>query len=300
MAGTPPGVIGNVLAQQGWMFVGDAKDDVWSGSSANPLQQAEPYLTNIGYGLAERLNDLLGLTSNPYADITLYDPTRAGEPLYDLLSSGRSLMEETTDRDIITDWGAIVDGVSEKIDDVYDDAAVTAATAAFKARSETVLDDQISKLNNMFSDLNAVNTSTRGLMVSLLEREHLRAADEFQANLELEVAKTKLGAVVGSAVEMIKIDDSHLVERAQIFATLLGVVGAYNESKRQYTNDQMRLDMEDLLWEIKLFQFAQQGIGALSGANVIPGHPNPNLEAVSTVAGIAGALVPVVEGLRHL
>lgn len=300
MAGTPPGVVGNVLAQQGWMFVGDAFDGVWSGSGDNPLQQADPYLTNIGYGLAGRLDDLLGLTSNPYADTVLYDPTKAGEPLYDLLSSGRALMEETTDRDILTDWGEIADGVADKLDDVYDATAITAAVTAFKARSETQLDDQISKLNNMFSDLNAVNTSTRGLMVSLLEREHLRAADDFQANLELEVAKTKLGAVVGASVEMIKIDDSHLVERAQIFATLLGVVGAYNEAKRNFTNDQMRLDMEDLLWEIKLFQFAQQGIGALSGAAIVPGYPNPNLEAISTGAGIAASLVPVVEGLRHL
>jgi hypothetical protein len=98
----------------------------------------------------------------------------------------------------------------------------------------------------------------------------------------------KQQAVVSIAAELSKSDLLRQQLYLQHFEMALKMTELYTHARRQEIEDILKLKVEDRLWEIKAYEHLGKGLGAIGGAQVIPGTPNPILETLSGVGSILG------------
>jgi len=136
------------------------------------------------------------------------------------------------------------------------------------------------------------------MMVAFLEREHTRGVNQYRKELSLQQEQAKFNVLgqggVTTLIEIMKAKKTDMLEELQAGAQLLQAAQMFYEAQRQVENDQLRIDLEDFLWEIKLYNFVNSAIGATSGAAIVPAAPHPLMEVISSGASIIGALSPLI------
>jgi hypothetical protein len=272
----------------GWIMAGQqgADEGTWSGT--NPLEAG-------GYGgVAGLIDALKAIPNTPYATVTMNNPVDVGSPIRTVWDHVEKKLDEVDERNLVEEFGEALPIVQNGIDGVFDTTTIANKVEEFNTKGEDRLDAEIARVNVMFSDMNSVNSSTRGLMVMMLEREHNRSVDDFDAGLRLEIEKVRMEQALTVSWDAVKTEHMLKTQNVQYIATALAAASGYAAADRQYVDDQLRLTMEDLLWDIKLYDFANQALGAIAGASVIPGHPNPTLEGISGAASAIGALSPLL------
>lgn len=310
----------------------------------------------------------------------------------------------TTDFEIDTDVERFIE-MSVDVDD---------AVTQFTNKSEARLLENISKLNAMMSDMNFASSTSRGIGIALLERDWERSIDDYQAQLELQLAikrqelavqyadikyrfeqlkmqqtlsveelklrreellkeyvalqlrgqevraqwealklepekyklgyaelvhkpeeltlkynellnqreqikvareqlwlnneemklkayQAKVGAdveiariILGAAANVVEAGNQNTAARASLMEAVRGINTDYMSAVRQNMNDTLQLDIENALWDAKLYEMFIKNTAALSGASIVPRQPSPILEAISSVSGIASAIVPLL------
>lgn len=287
MAGNPPNYSSLHLAFHSWMLQGDPV--------YNPTQESGNYTIDTSDGIAGLTNSLLSDNlggDTPYANTTPFNPNASTELIRKLVQDGVEFLESLEDLGNIEDiWSTYIDAAETKIDTLYDSTKIASLVTAFDTRRRTYLQNQQAELDVQFAHLGAVETSSRIFALAALEIEHERVVDEFEAKQYLELENQKFQAINQTAQSLLQLRFQATQAQGQLISILNQTSALDMEAKRQYVEDDLRLRLEDAIWDYKIWGFTGQALSAISGASVIPASPNKTLEALSSVAGIAGVLI---------
>ena len=251
---------------------------------------------------------------SPYQEVTPFDPSSAESIWPELLESIDSYQAivdaaaagSTALTDPETDYGTYADAAVNAYDAEFGTTRINAATAAFETEREAELTADIARYNSALSSINAVNTSSRAIGIALLERETSRQVSKFDADLNLELERGRVGFAMkgmdlANALRTRQYDivadvDNRRSENILAALQLRSVVAEkYTLSQRTHQEDLLRMSIEDVIWDLRLYDFAAKGLGAIGGASVLPGsqEENKTMSGISQVAGVAGALMAI-------
>jgi len=273
----------------------DMQAFVWSGGEFSTTP--DDNYTDTGIGIKNLLLDQLAISDeNPFAMTEAYNPFLGGEPLPDLLAGMGRALSRIEGFDPISLWETHFTFAQEKLETLYGQTEIDAAVDAYEAAGEADVLQRIARQNLVASSLNNVNSSTRAIKMGLLERDNQRMVSKYRAELELanrDKKETQTLELAAKLVELEAASHSSFAENLRAFGTLADLAITAN---RNLLGDRLKLSVEDHLWDLKLDDFANSAISALTGP-VVPRNPDPRLETISTIAGIVGALGPLVAAL---
>ena len=245
-------------------------------------------------GVYYEVDLLVGLAETPYetAGALLVNPTTEMDIVDTAISTGYRGKIDAYNQD--TSWTTHAGTVVDEIDDVWDSTAIDALEASFTARSKADMLQGIAEINAQMSTLNTVNSSMRGMAIALLERDRGRSVDDFVARLELEHQQARRDGMLKGADLLTQIDTQILGHEAAYIEQLRIFTESEVNLIRQHNDDVLRMNLEDVLWDVKMYQHSEQALSAIAGASVVPGHPSLALEAIS---GVSSLLAPIIMGL---
>lgn len=280
MGGSPAGYESFHLDYHSWLLTGQTA-------------HASPFGTGGLYGEATALVGVVA--NNPYYDgssgaVDAYDPTTV---------IGAALTAITNNHSALTSWGItgtwelIVPDVKDAFDAEFGTTEIAAQVDEFTDKRLIRMQNDRARLMNKYSLLGLMNSTLSVLSAGQLEIDHQRAIDEFEVGLRAQLEQSKLQAVAHTSELLIEIERQRRATQIQLVALELqariGVIGA----NRQYIDDQTKYNKEFATWDMNVLAMAGQGLSAIAGASVIPAKPDPLMEAISTIASLAGPIVSI-------
>jgi len=223
---------------------------------------------SITSSITDVMNSALG--SSPWTAQSAYDPDTdiveiVGAPddiqtLVDLLSSGTTL--DTLISNILSD---------SRIDDAVDEYA-----ADLDAR---LTSDILPRFEAGMRDINAVVSSAFAIGRAIIEENQDRQIAKYSADLHKEAFSDDAIKVIGLKLEYQRIASAMLMEayRMKIVA------------KKEENEINMRIDEEDALWDLSIFQYGSNLLASIGGGVVDPGTKRPSTLQSAIGGALSGA-----------
>jgi hypothetical protein len=247
-----------------YLLTGHAGDDTAGYFNLEPDAEgfAQPEKLR---GVTKAFNDILSynLGGTPYSEAEFYAATDSTEPLYRLLDKIEDFVTELETNDPTTDWESHWTSVTAK---VLETTSVNDAVNAFESEQENVLQRSIGRVNSSFSDIDAVNSSSRVLSVTLLERDHDKSVANYRANLKLGREE----AAINTSSALVEQDRRSEVSRINALSNFMNGTNLYIAAARNELEDELRLDIEDTLWDLKAYEMPAKVFESITGATMVP------------------------------
>ena len=243
-------------------------------------------------GLQEAVIDLYGLATTPYAATAVYDPFATGEPLETYIADMDGFFNAflTYDTSAATDYNDLITEVSASWDSIFGTVEIDNAVDYFAEKEKDRTLTQIGEINAIFSDLESVNSSARILAVIDAYEKHLTDVKVFRGDLEvkayLQRNEIKAQAAISLNTYKAQVRDSY----SRLIQLGIAARQLHIEAARLKYSDDLNNLLEDTLWDAKSYDYFTRGLGALSGAGIVPAGASP----LSTFASAAGALSPLL------
>lgn len=241
----------------------------------------------------EALVDAQVSFANPYSLAAAHDPDLAladTETRYDVYDAKVTPLSNETDFEDIMDKA--VSEVNAHLD--VDAAAVTAAVAAYETEQKPVLMRGLNRVAAGYAAVNATSGSSMLIGLALQETQYENGVAVFRARIEVAVDDARRQNIMRSAEMMVQMlyanVDSH--QRATHLKGEINRVGI--AAKREQLEEDLGIDVEDRLWDVKLYEHLGSFLGSIGGGSPTPDSPKRSLG--STVGGVisgvaAGAAV---------
>jgi len=291
---------------------------VTTALSANPFSAASAYdPTGVGEPYASLVPTFPSATYAP-ADTMAKDIWTAA---YNALKStaatefaagATALGGLDTTAEVETAWETLYAAVVAAIDTSF----ATAQLSARQGELNVEFLQSAEKLMGLFNGLDSFDSTTFWSALAQLDATRTMEANRFYAEL-LAQAGTAALAIPSELIRTQASILTALASHAQAHGTALAqassqvtqassqkeavdiaymelslkAVEQYMTAVRQNIEDELKLDVQDTLWELQTWEHFGKAIGAIGGAQVIPGHPNPILE---TISGVSSLVSPVL------
>lgn len=233
---------------------------------------------------------------NPYNTHEFFNPTAAGEPVYNMEQISKQMLDALRGYVPINYWKLASDTVKEELG-AYIGEDVTIDDAYVDTYKDQVFDDvyqNIGDMNIMFANCNAVNSGARMMASANLIRSGLDKVEELRHRLRV-TRRDKGGDTLVAGIQSI-LSARNDAERLKLAALAsYGEMGkTYCDSKTNYFKEVTATKVEQMMWAPKLFDLFGKSIPY---AQTTPAQPNKVLETVSVSAGIIASLVPGISAL---
>lgn len=120
-----------------------------------------------------------------------------------------------------------------------------------------------------------------------IEIENGRTAMEAEAAMA-NVQLGKVDAATKIAAGAMEMDKITTTARVNHMNDLFRLVVLHMQAKRVFWTDNLQMDIESALWDVKAYQYAGEGLSSISGAKILPEQKDPRLEALSMMfSGLA-------------
>lgn len=259
-----------------------------------------------GYTMVDLLNTAL-VANTPYNGETAYNPDSYLAPIQTQFTTFKTKAEALSEQ---TDWESFVDTVVAKANasgtfstvDILDSLS-TAVSDALSAIS-TALSSQpitdavdgyeseqtprfmrsVSRFTASLAEVNAVQTTSFGMGLALMESEFNNDVNKFEANLKMETFKDILvpsiqahvqaefakrgykDAFISQSVQAISQLLKTRVTSLQTAASLLAEINRISVVAKKEENDMnIELDVRDALWDLELYQHGANLMAAAPG-----------------------------------
>ena len=240
--------------------------------------------------------------NSPYFGEKAYNP--------DLLIGGlerrRERFEEVVaDIDDEKSWEEYVERALAKADEVlFDSTVLKDARTAFDHRSEDSFVSGVNNLSSWASGTGAVDSSAFSIGIALLEMERQRKVDDFDSTLHFELYKLRSQFMIQGTQQLTQILTLKLDGEERAVKTHEQVMRTTVIAKKEQVDRDIEMDIQDALWDIKLYQYAGQMLSSVSGGGGIGAkEPSPFGSALSGAAagfaagGPMGAAIGGAAGL---
>ncbi len=232
----------------------------------------------------------------PYGAVGVFDPESPGNRYDVMLEETDQYIEFVQESLPETKFPDHVTAIKEKIDLDYDSDKFTDDVADFNIEQDIQRTADLLRKDDIISFLGESAVTSRSFMSFLLDEERDRASDGFSVRLHYEHQVDRRNLTLENALETIDQDNIFLAVRSQAINTLIASTHLYGKASRQALEDELRLAVEDILWDSKLVDFMNKSLGSITGVSIVPqgaSGSNSTLNTISTVAGILGTLASV-------
>ena len=239
----------------------------------------------------DALSTALGTT--PYALVNVFNPKDSNSRFEALLSEVDNYLAEVSNIEKDTRFTDL--SVLRIPSSATHTAKLSAISeAGIKLGYKLNLDaaDKIAQINARASAGNSLGHSTRIVAIGKVARKVHQQVGNFLQDAYTEDYKEHRDSIEGG-LQFLDISNKHTSSRAIAIGALTDSVDLWSTALRQRSEDELKLAVEDLIWDLKLWDFAGKGLSSISGAAIIPagaGNENRTLESISTFA-TAGASI---------
>lgn len=245
-------------------------------------------------GIAGMFSDILShnLGTTPFAEAEFYHASGLTEPLADLMTKTTAFQVAMEAVNVTTDWTSDYTAIKAV---VLDSTSIDAAADAFEAEQVDVLDRSIGRINASFSNIDAVNSSSRVMAVTHAESGHDKSVATFRTNMKLGREGIAIDVSTGLSEQKRRSE----VSRINAISNLMNGVNLYIAASRNEREDELRLDVEDTLWDLKAADFPARIFQSISGATMVPVSTHSEQKGgggLSSVLGIAATAAAFVVG----
>lgn len=220
---------------------------------------------NLTFSIVDSMND--AHIHNPFTGKDAYDPSGDINTYFDKVSN----FENSVITDPVTYWKSVIDEISNKIDsDILNESNIEEAIAA----NDDYIDDKLlnetipnfeAGISNMGIPMSSAFAIGRSVITSSAEKDK----NLFAANLRLNNEKERnnfvsqhTGAIIDTnlRISSLKSNISHqYIEASRIKFVM----------KNEYVDMLTELREQEYLWDLELFQHADNALASVQGSSVI-------------------------------
>lgn len=291
-SGTGPGYEAYQTDWHGVMLMGQLPHTP-NNASFFPLTATEGVLGNI--------NDVLSTTlgGTPYADVDIFDPDDTESRFEALTEAVDEYLERIQE-----------DNTDDLFEELYNRriALETDSQATFPTRIEDIAlqeserlsieaADEIAGINAAASISNSVGHSTRLFAIGKVNRQVHQRIGEITAELYKQNYQAVRSLYIEESIVQMEEINRHDTVRAEAIDSLTKAIDLWSAALRQKSEDDLKLAVEDGLWNLKLYDFGAKALSSISGAAIIPagtGRENRTLESISTFATAGASIAQAV------
>lgn len=221
--------------------------------------------------------------ASPYSGETAYNPATD-------IATAETRMTRFEDVvagiDESTEWEEFIDRALTKADEVlFDETVLKDARTAFSNRVEDTFLSGVNSLSAWAGGVGATDSSAFHIAIALLEMDRTRKVDDFDSGLQFELYKLRGQYLIQGTQQMAGI----LAMRVEGEKVLTGAREAIMRStivaNKEEADRNIEMDVQDGLWDIKLFEYGGHMLAAVGSGVSLPKEPSP---LVSGLAGAAG------------
>jgi len=184
-------------------------------------------------------------------------------------------------------WEEFVERALVKADEVlFDETVLKDARTTFDHRTEDSFVSGVNSLSNWASGTGAVDSSAFSIGLALLEMERERKVDDFDANLHFELYKLRSQFLIQGTQQLTQILSMRTQAEERAVMTHDQTAKTVIVAKKEQVDRDIEIDVQDTLWDLKLFQYGGQMLSAVQGGGGAGAkEPSP---VASVIAGAAG------------
>ncbi len=237
------------------------------------------------------------LVGSPYDTVSAYDPATVIATLQTDVNAFETTIANIDDE---TEWASFVDKSLSKVDEVLSDStALTQARLAFNNRTEDEFISGVNTLSTWAGGIGAVDSSAFSIGLALLEMTRQRKVDDFDADFMRFKGNFSLQATDQMMrLFALTVSGEESATRMQADLTKTEIIAQKEQADRD-----IELDVQDALFDIKLFEYGAHMMAAPGGGVMIPNEPSALASALGGAAagfatgGPAGAILGGAAGL---
>ena len=255
------------------------------GGSSGKVSYTE-YIEEEHGAWLDDIDDIIDLaltTASPYDSVTAYDPATdisTAETRMTAFASVVTGINETNE------WEGFVDRALLKADEVlFDETVLADARTAFNNRVEDTFLTGINSMSAWAGGVGATDSSAFHIGLALLEMDRTRKVDDFDSNLHFELYKLRGQYLIQGTQQMagvlaMRVEGEKVLTAAREAFMKTTIIANKEEADRN-----VEIDVQDALYDIKLFEYGGHMLAAVGGGISLPKEPSP---LVSGLAGAAG------------
>ena len=269
-----------------------------SGAVSYPAYMEALHSSLLSHAGADTITDSLvdimnaGLGNSPWTGLTAYNPDadiaayEAGLTAFSAILAGLS---ETTD------WDTIYNQAKVTITPITE-AVILADIAAF---SNQVDDELLTKVLPRFrrgmQDINAVVSSAFPIGEAVIEAFRDRDVAKFSSGLRIALESKNSDLLISGSGQMMQMMLQRIGWEESYAKVLVEAKRMKIVAKKEQTDQDAKLDEEDALWDLELFQYGGNLLAGIGGGVSTPNTKQPG-QAQSMIGGalsggVAGGMI---------
>lgn len=239
-------------------------------------------------GMDATIAALLASTTKPYrqAGAVAYNPDIPIAAMQTAIDAVITLATITP----LTEWQSYVTAIKTAVDLVIMDSTYIAnATTAYDTILTNELAVHLGKFEAGMRDINAVQSSAFVIGRAILTDSKNSQVAKYTADISLQsiLQRNKIifdetGSLLDTLIKVI--DERRLAAHDKIDAYRMQIA-----AKKEQTDENLRIDVEDELWDVKLYQHGANLLASIQGGVTRAGHDGPGTLSSAIGGAMSGA-----------
>ena len=246
------------------------------------------WLNNTGLDtISSSITDVMdiALGNSPWIGLSAYDPDADITAFETGLNDFLTILAGLSDT---VDWAALYAQAETSINGPGD-ALIAADIAAFEAQlDDNIVTRILPRFRRGMQDINAVVSSSFVIGESIIEAFQARDVAKYSAGLYLDNNNKKLSATE----QMIQMMARRIGWRESYARMLAEIKRMKIVAKKEQTEADATIDEHDAKWDLEVFQYGGNLMGAIGGGTALPNMAGKNKAA----SALGGAMVGAAAG----
>ena len=231
------------------------------------------------------------VATSPYSGETAYDPAT---PIATAETRMTDFAGVVTGINETNEWEGFVDRALTKADEVlFDETVLKDARDAFSNRVEDSFLTGINSLSAWAGGVGATDSSSFHIGLALLEMDRTRKVDDFDSTLHFELYKLRGQYMIQGTQQMAGVLAMKVEGEKALTAARSEVMRATIIANKEEADRNIEMDVQDGLWDIKLFEYGGHMLAAVGSGISLPREPSPLNSALAGAAGGFAAGGPI-------
>ena len=241
---------------------------------------------------------------SPYAATTPFSPDDSNSRFAEFLEEIDEYVDSIDGSEPSENYNDNFDLLEAQVDAIWgtaQDDDLADEVEAFKAKRLTDFYEELGRQQSDLSLAGASGNTQFAVSGALLNRRYAREVSDYREKLKLENHGFRRKAALTQSLLLSEKQSQYFGVRAQSIAIMSQVTDLWSTALRQKVEDELRLAIEDIFWDGKLYDFLGKALGSISGSSIIPGGThgeNQTLNTISTVAAVGSQAVGTFANIR--
>lgn len=250
----------------------------------------------LSQSMADTMETAFG--NSPWTGLTAYDPDADIAAFLAVMAAYKAILADLDDTD---DWETAYDKAANIIVPVSD-AYITADVAAFGDQ----LDDEITtkvlpRFRRGMQDINAVVSSAFPVGEAIIEAFRDRDVAKHSSGIRIALASENSRIIMSGTEQILKLMSNRIGLEQDYMKTYIESMRIKIVAKKEQTDQDAKIDEEDALWDLEVFQYGANLLAGIQGGTASGGKEKKPSTFQSVLGGAltgaaAGAMVGNVPG----